>query len=208
VTLAAVVLAAGRGERLRPVTDTVPKPLLDIGGRTLLDLALDRVGQVVEVNPDTVAVNAHWLADQIVAAVTHRATVSVEQPAVLGTAGAVGQLRGWLDGRDVVIANADVWYDGDPDVVGFVEGWDRSRPRLLVVPDHERADFDGQWRFAGLSLLPGSIAQSLEPVPSGLYEEVWSRGPVDLVPTDVAFIDCGTPEDLARARALAGRAGR
>lgn len=203
MTLAALVLAAGRGERLRPLTDTVPKPLLEVGGRTLLDLALDRIGQVVEVTPDAVAVNAHWLADQVVAAVAGRAAVSVEEPAALGTAGAVGQLREWLAGRDVLIANGDAWYDGSPDVVTFVEAWDRRMPRLLVVPDEVRPDFDGRWRFAGMSLLPGSIAQSLEPVPSGLYEMVWSRGPVDLVATDATFVDCGTAEDLARARALA-----
>ena len=203
MTLAALVLAAGRGERLRPLTDTTPKPLLEIGDRTMLDAAFDRVSQVLPLGPDTVAVNAHWLADQIVAAVGDRAHVSVEEPEALGTAGAVGQLRDWLAGRDVLIANADAWYDGAVDVRGFVGGWDGARPRLLVVPDADRADFEGKWRFAGLSLLPGSMAQQLEPVPSGLYELVWSKTDVDLVPTDAAFIDCGTAADLTKARTLA-----
>jgi MurNAc alpha-1-phosphate uridylyltransferase len=203
VRLAALVLAAGRGERLRPLTDRSPKPLLDVGGRTLLDDALVRVGSAVPLDPADVAVNAHWLADQIVAAVAGRAHVSIEQPEALGTAGAVGRLRDWLAGRDVLIANGDVWYDAPLDVAAFVEEWDRSRPRLLVVADQERPDFDGAWRFAGLSLLPAVIARSLEPVPSGLYEVVWSRRAVDLVPTDVTYVDCGTPDDLAKARKLA-----
>jgi len=53
--------------------------------------------------------------------------------------------------------------------------------------------------------LPGRIARSLDPVPSGLYEEVWSRTAVDLSPSPATFIDCGTAADLAEARALASR---
>jgi len=202
MTLAALVLAAGRGERLRPLTDHTPKPLLEIGGTTLLDAALALVGAAVPLTPRDVAVNAHWLADQVVAAVGDRAHVSVEQPEALGTAGAVGALRDWLAGREVLIANSDAWFTGPVDVRRFAAEWDRTRPRLLVVADAERPDFEQRWRFAGLSLLPGAVAAGLEPVPSGLYEAVWSRMPVELVPTDIEAIDCGTPADLARARAL------
>ena len=203
MSLAALVLAAGRGERLRPLTDTTPKPLLEVGGRSLLDLALDRVGRAVPVTPETVAVNAHWLADQVAHAVGRRTTVSIEEPDAFGTAGAVGKLRGWLAERDLLIMNGDAWYGGSVDVRGFVQQWDRERPRLLVVDDPDHADFDGQWRFAGMSLLPGAAAQKLEPVPSGLYELVWSKTRIDLVPTDVTFIDCGTQADLERARTMA-----
>ena len=202
MSLAGLVLAAGRGERLRPLTDATPKPLLDVGGVTLLDAALDRVARALPLSAD-VAVNAHWHAAQIAAAVDGRAHVSIEEPKALGTAGAVGNLREWLAGRDVLIVNADCWYDATPDVSGFVDGWDRQRPRLLVVEDLDRPDFEDRWRFAGMSLLPGGVAQELEPVPSGLYEMVWSRMAVDLVATDVTFIDCGTADELARARSLA-----
>lgn len=203
MTLAALVLAAGRGERLRPLTDRTPKPLLPVGDVTLLDAALARVARVVPVSPETVTVNAHWLADQLGAYVDGRVHLSVEQPVALGTAGAVGAIRPWLADRDLLIANGDVWWTGDADLRAFVDEWDRERPRLLVVADAERPDFEGQWRFAGLSLLPSAVAQTLEPVPSGLYELVWSRLPIDLVPADLTFIDCGTHEDLAEARRLA-----
>ena len=205
--LAALVLAAGRGERLRPLTDNKPKPLIKVGGTTLLDAALARVGQVVPVTPETVAVNAHWLADQVVAHVAGRAHISVEEPEALGTAGAVGRLLDWLAGRDLLITNGDVWFDRPVDVPGFLAGWERTRPRLLVVEDRRRADFDERWRFAGLSVLPWPVAETLRAVPSGLYETVWSRMPVDLVPTPATYVDCGTPEDLDRARRLAAGAG-
>ena len=207
MSLAALVLAAGRGERLRPLTDVTPKPLLRVGDTTLLDAALARVAQVVPVSPSTVAVNAHWLADQIAAHVAGRVHVSVEEPEALGTAGAVGAIRDWLGDRDVLIANGDVWWGADADLAGFVDGWDRRRPRLLVVADPQRPDFEGKWRFAGVSLLPAAIAGTLQPVPSGLYELVWSRTPIDLVPAQITFIDCGSPEDLERARRLASAVG-
>ena len=130
--------------------------------------------------------------------------MSVESPVALGTAGAVGALREWLAGRDLLIANADVWFSGPVDVPRFVAEWDRSKPRLLVVADTQRPDFEQRWRFAGLSLLPGPVAAGLEPASSGLYEVVWSKQPIELVATEVEAIDCGTPDDLARARAAAG----
>jgi GTP:adenosylcobinamide-phosphate guanylyltransferase len=201
--LAALVLAAGRGERLRPLTDDVPKPLLRVGDRTLLDAALARVGSVVPVTPETVTVNAHWLAAAIAAHVAGRVHVSVEQPEALGTAGAVGAILDWLGQRDLLIANGDVWWSGPVDLRAFVDGWDGDRPRLLVVRDAERPDFAGDLRFAGVSLLPGRLARTLTPMPSGLYECVWSRVPIDLVPVDIRFVDCGTPADLALARRLA-----
>jgi hypothetical protein len=184
------------------LTDEVPKPLLRVGETTLLDAALARVAQVVPVTPESVTVNAHWLADEIVAHVRDRVHVSVEQPEALGTAGAIGAIRGWLGDRDLLIANGDVWWSRAPDLDVFVDEWDRTRPRLLVVSDTERPDFEGRWRFAGLSLLPAPMAQTLEPVPTGLYERIWSRTPLDLVPADITFIDCGTLDDLEKARRL------
>jgi N-acetyl-alpha-D-muramate 1-phosphate uridylyltransferase len=207
VTLAAVVLAAGRGERLRPLTDATPKPLLTVGGASLLDAALARVATVLPVSPEHVAVNAHWLADQVVGAVGDRARLSVEAPEALGTAGAIGNLTGWLDGRDVLIANGDVWLDPPVDLRPFADGWDRARPRLLVVEDTDRPDFQGRLRFVGVSLLPWTIARTLRAEPSGLYEVVWRDAPLDLVEVEATFIDCGTPERLELARALAARGG-
>ena len=202
-SLAGLVLAAGRGQRLRPLTDTTPKPLLPVGTTTLLDAMLDRVGAVVSVSPGTTAVNTHWLADQVVAHVAGRVHVSIEEPEALGTAGAVAGLGAWRAGRDLLIANGDAYLDGDLDLPGFVAGWDRRRPRLLVVADADRPDFDGRWRFAGISLLPQRLAEPLAAVPSGLYETVWSRTRLDLVPTAARFVDCGTLADYETARRLA-----
>lgn len=199
--LATLVLAAGEGSRLRPLTMLRPKPLCWIGDTTLLDLALARVAPVA-AGRDAVAVNAHHLADQIVSHLGDRATVSVEQPEALGTAGAVGALAGWVDGRDVLIANGDVFLAPEVDVARFVAGWDRRRPRLLVVADIEAPDFEGRWRFAGLSLLPAAAAARLPAEPLGLYEAVWRSTDLDLVPVDTTYVDCGTPSAYLRANLL------
>jgi MurNAc alpha-1-phosphate uridylyltransferase len=197
--LCALVLAAGAGTRLRPLTTLRPKALCPVGNVSLLDRALDRIAAFGLHGTSDVAVNAHHHAEAIVDAVGDRAHISVESPEPLGTAGAVGLLRDWIDGRHVLIRNADAYLAG-PIPESLVNGWDGIRPRLLVVEDPARGDY-GTLRFAGVSLLPAAIAARLDAVPAELYT-VWraarTADALDLVPlegTGSAFIDCGTPAD-------------
>ena len=203
MTFCAVVLAAGLGTRLRPLTDLRPKALCPVNNVPLVDLALARVEAVVGSGPDVVAVNVHHHVDQLVDHLGPRVHVSVEQHEPLGTAGAIGQLRDWIDGRDTVVVNADAWYDG---TITPLVAPPNDRLRLLVVRDDVRPDF-GEWRFAGASVLPWSDAKDLQPEPSGLYEVRWrdayARGEIDLVPADGRFIDCGSPSDYLAANLVA-----
>jgi NDP-sugar pyrophosphorylase family protein len=205
--LAALVLAAGQGKRLRPLTLIKPKPLCPVNNKPLIDFALDEVtGLLGRLGPQHVAVNAHHLADQVVAHVGERAHMSIEQPRPLGTAGAIAQLRDWIAGRPLLIRNTDAWR-GDHVPRTFVDDWDGQRPRLLVVEDAQRADFEGRWRYAGLSLLPWADAQALPQKPHGLFEAVWAQaeadGRLELIVSAGAFIDCGTPRDYLRANLAA-----
>jgi NDP-sugar pyrophosphorylase family protein len=192
-----VVLAAGRGTRLRPLTRLRPKALCPVGNVPLVDLALERVRPAVEA----VAVNLHHgrrtldlhLGDEV-----HR---SVEEHQPLGTAGALGQLRPWIDGRGTLVVNADAWCPGS--LEPFVDGWDAERIRILVpggdVLTPESA-------IAG-ALMPWRDVQALEAVPSGLYEVSWREavdaGRVEVVRHDGAFVDCGTPQQYLAANLLA-----
>lgn len=206
--LAGVALAAGAGTRLRPLTLARPKALCPVDNVALLDRALRALGGQT---PD-VAVNAHHHAEQIVGHVGDRAHVSIERPRVLGTAGALGRLRDWIAGRDVVLVNADAYLcaaDGRAPATaldGLVAGWDRDRCRLLVTGAGAPGDFrDGRGpvRYVGACVLPWRLVAELAPEPTGLYEVLWRReyeaGRLDLLRHDGTAIDCGTPSDYLRA---------
>ena len=208
--IAGIVLAAGEGARLRPLTTLRPKALCPVGGRPLVDLALDRLAPLTGSGPDRLAVNAHHRAEQIEAHLASgRAHVQVERDEMLGTAGAVAGLRDWLGGRDVLLTNADAYLpDG---LTGFADGWDGERCRLLcrVLPPGVRPDFvdaDGTGlRYVGACLLPWSKVRDLVAVPTGLYEVLWrdddAAGALDLVRTAPGgtAIDCGTAADYLAA---------
>lgn len=200
--LCAVVLAAGEGLRLRPLTLLRPKPLCPVDNVTLLDRTLRRLADAGLAGPDRVAVNACHLADQIVPHVGDRATVSVEPPPALGTGGALALLRRWIDGRDVLVCNGD-GYLADPADGGLADlvAGRRDRVRLVTVPDGARGDF-GDRRFAGASLLPAAEVAALPDGRSELFR-VWRRaeavGTLDLVDHPGTFLDCGTPRDYLAA---------
>jgi N-acetyl-alpha-D-muramate 1-phosphate uridylyltransferase len=204
--LCAVVLAAGEGRRLRPLTELRPKPLCPVNNVPLLEQALSRLAALGLAGPRSVAVNACHLADQIVAQLAGRAHLSVETPPALGTAGGVAKLRDWIAGRPVLICNADSYLSPGPAAFRLLtDGWDGDRPRLLVVADPSRGDFGTPrrtLRFAGASLASWSLVAGLSAVPSELHVP-WRRaeaaGRLDLVRFDGVFFDCGTPADYLAA---------
>ena len=199
--LAAVVLAAGAGRRLRPLTDVRPKALCPVNNVALVDLAIERVRPLTS----RVAVNVHHGRARMEAHLSDQPVhVSVEEPEVLGTAGALGQLRDWIDGRPTVVVNADAWHRFD--VSCLLDGWDGERVRLLVVEDPGRGDF-GRWRHCGASLMPWTEVRRLPAAPAGLYEacwgQRWAEGRLELVPQSGPFFDCGTPPDYLTANLTA-----
>jgi len=199
-----VILAAGAGNRLRPITLRRPKPLCPVGNVPLLDQAVERARPVA----DRLAVNVHHGRDQLE---RHLASmpevhVSVEPDRALGTAGALGHLRGWLAGRDVMAVNADTWCDAD--LTPFAQGWDRTRPRVVVAGE---AAFGPRARVVA-TFLPWKHVAGLDDTPAELYETVWrpaaAAGQLDVVGYDGAFFDCGTPASyLAANLGAVARAG-
>ena len=208
IELCAVVLAAGKGTRLRPLTWLRPKALCPVGNQPLLDRALARVAGLGLAGPDAVAVNASWLADQVAAHASGRAYVSVESDGPLGTAGGVARLRKWIDGRAVLVGNADAYLAGgrlDP----LLAGWDGETVRLLGVPEGP-GEFSGH-RFAGFSLLPWRWVRDLPTEPGELVRAVWrpaeAAGALQVTGFDGFFLDTGTPGDYlaANLHAAGGR---
>ncbi|MCX5066455.1 sugar phosphate nucleotidyltransferase [Micromonospora lupini] len=216
--LCAVVLAAGEGTRLRPLTARVPKALCPVGNVALLDRALARLAGLGLSGPARVAVNACYLADQVVTHVDDRAHLSVEPGDPLGTAGGVANLRDWIDGRPVLVGNADAYLADaatppGPDVAALLDGWDGTSVRLLGQPAADPTapgTFAGHC-FTGFSLLPWRLVRDLPVTFSDLVRAVWrpaeAAGALEVVPYPGTFYDTGTPADYLAANLHAAAGG-
>ncbi|MFI1988133.1 NDP-sugar synthase [Actinoplanes sp. NPDC020271] len=212
-----VVLAAGEGQRLRPLTATVPKALCPVGNLPLLDHALRRLAGLGLIGPDQVGVNAAYLADQVVMHATGRAHLSVELDGPLGTSGGVARLKKWIDGRGVLVGNADAYLD-DPfrepgkDIAALLAGWSGDTVRMLTKPCRpgETGGFSGN-RFAGFSLIPWRFVADLDDQNHDLVRTVWrpaeAENALELVGYEGLYLDTGTPALYLEANLHAAGAG-
>ena len=139
----AMILAAGLGTRMQPLTGDMPKPLLSVGGRSLLDHALDRLG---EAGIERVVVNAHRHVDRVAARLRaraaldgdHPATVLQVEPELLDTGGAVLEAlsSGALpDDAPFLVLNGDsFWLDGPtPALRRLIDGFDAADADVLLL---------------------------------------------------------------------------
>jgi MurNAc alpha-1-phosphate uridylyltransferase len=152
----AMVLAAGLGVRMRPLTDHMPKPLVPVAGRALLDHVLDRLG---EAGVDEAIVNVHYLPDQIIDHVASRAhprvVISDERDQVLGTGGGVVKALPLLGTAPFFHVNADtMWIDGvRPNLARLAEAFDPARMdiMLLMAPTTSSIGYGGRGDYAMLA---------------------------------------------------------
>jgi MurNAc alpha-1-phosphate uridylyltransferase len=140
----AMILAAGRGERMRPITDAVPKPLVRVGGRPLIAwhlAALARAG-IREV-----VINLSWLSEQLRAALGAgadfgvRITYSEEGPVPLETGGGIFRALPLLGPEPFLVLSGDIWTDID---FGRVQLEPEAHAHLVLIPNpphHPRGDF-------------------------------------------------------------------
>ncbi len=149
----AMVLAAGLGTRMRPLTDDRPKALVEVGGRALIDHVLDRLaGAGVEM----AVVNVHWFADRLEAHLAGRAVprilISDEREALLETGGGLKKARPLLGDDPVFVANIDsVWTDHGQEgwAQDLVRLWDPARMDacLLLARREGSIGFEGDGDF-------------------------------------------------------------
>ncbi len=132
----AMVLAAGLGLRMRPLTDNLPKPLVRVAGQPLLDHVLDKLAAAGVVEA---VVNVHYLPDQIIAHTATRSRpkviISDERDQVLGTGGAVVKALPLLGSAPFFHLNADtMWIDGvRPNLTRLAETFDPARMDILLL---------------------------------------------------------------------------
>jgi N-acetyl-alpha-D-muramate 1-phosphate uridylyltransferase len=149
----AMLLAAGLGKRMRPLTATRPKPLIEVGGRSLLDHSLDRVRAA---GVKRVVVNVHYLADALEAHVRRHAAdldvaISDERAILLETGGGVVHALSLLGDKPFFVINSDnLWVDGPVDTLRLLANrWNDERmdALLLVVPLARATAHSGQGDF-------------------------------------------------------------
>ncbi len=152
VPQAAMVLAAGLGKRMRPLTATRPKPLVSVAGITLLDRALDHLAAAGVAKA---VVNVHYFAEQVEAHLAGRTApavrISDERDELLETGGGVAKALPLLDADPFYVVNSDnLWVDGSIDTLRLLaQRWDAATmdALLLMVPLARASGYDGRGDF-------------------------------------------------------------
>ncbi len=127
----AMILAAGRGERMRPLTDSTPKPMIPVAGRSMLDRTMDRLANHGVRN---VVVNVHHLGEQIANHLGGRANI-VREDRLLDTGGSVKNALLLFGDEPFFVLNGDgLWTDGPvPMLTRLEEAWDPKRMNALLL---------------------------------------------------------------------------
>ncbi|OZI77743.1 N-acetylmuramate alpha-1-phosphate uridylyltransferase MurU [Bordetella genomosp. 12] len=215
----AMILAAGRGERMRPLTDHTPKPLLPVAGKPLIVWHLERLAAAGFTD---VVINHAWLGSQIEAALGDgrayglKLHYSPEAPA-LETAGGIARALPLLGDGPFLVVNGDIWCDWDPAQARPLAAQVPARGAWLLLvdnpPQHPAGDFvleaDGQTHagpgprltFSGIGIYDPAMFQGLPPgVPAPLaplLRAAMAEGRVRGQRHPGHWIDVGTPERLA-----------
>ncbi len=145
----AMIMAAGLGKRMRPLTATRPKPLIEVGGKALLDHVLERLRTA---GVKKVVVNVHYLADALEAHLASRdhgleVVISDERSLLLETGGGLKKAEPLIDCDPFLALNSDnLWIDGPADTLRLLASqWDGSKmdALLLLVPQARALNHNG-----------------------------------------------------------------
>jgi MurNAc alpha-1-phosphate uridylyltransferase len=144
-----MVLAAGLGLRLRPITESLPKPLVSVAGRTMLDRVLDHLDQVGCRHK---VINLHWLGGKIRDHLADRHDIAFsDEPDLLETGGGVAKALPLLGTRPFYVCNADIiWRDrGEPALGLLARQFDPERMDglLMLQPVDQAFGYDGKGDF-------------------------------------------------------------
>ncbi|WP_077529568.1 N-acetylmuramate alpha-1-phosphate uridylyltransferase MurU [Vreelandella utahensis] len=221
----AMILAAGRGERLRPLTLETPKPLLPVGGRPMIQWHIEAL---VQAGVPDIVINTAWLGDRIEAHLGDGADLGARieysrEGEPLETLGGIRRALPMLTetASEFLVINGDVWTDVDMTPLAARPLAKDTDAHLVLVPNpahHSGGDFalasgrvtrehGERLTFAGISRLHRRLIDS---APAGedrlgpVLATVCQQGRVSGIGHDGFWVDVGTPERLEAARTLAG----
>lgn len=211
----AMILAAGRGERMRPLTDTCPKPLLPVAGTPLLFWHLQKLAHI---GVQDVVINTAWLGESLVNAIGSgeawglNVHWSHEPPGGLETAGGIIQALPQLDSEPFIVVNGDIWTDLDFAQLPLTLEGALGHLVLVTNPPHNpQGDFalsakgriqrDGnKHTFSGVSVLSPELFKGLAPGYRALrpiFEQAIEENKLTGCHYSGKWTDVGTPERLA-----------
>ena len=144
----AMVFAAGLGTRMRPISDTIPKPLVKVGGKALIDHCLDLFAKAGVARA---IVNVHYLADQIEAHLAHRTQpeiiISDERALLLDQGGGIRKVLPLFEGKPFFLCNTDAfWIEGPlSNIRRLADAWDPARMDALLLVAATSASIGVDW---------------------------------------------------------------
>lgn len=227
----AMVLAAGLGKRMRPITETIPKPMVKVADKPLIDWCLE---PLTRAEVKKAVVNVHYLADQIEAhlgdRVEPRIVISDERDLLLDSAGGIIKALPELGQAPFLILNADTFWVGDdvdPNLNRLAEVWDDSAMDILLMTarlDQATgfegkgdfvADAEGRLRrardvagtpviYAGAGIIHPRIFAGAEPGVSSLnkyFDAAIANGRLYGMPMVGHWLTVGTPDAIGEAEA-------
>ncbi len=226
-----MILGAGLGIRMRPLSDLLPKPLIELDGQVLIDHVLDRLS---DAGVEKAVVNVHHLADQMEAHLAQRAKpkiiISDERDLLMETGGGVKKALSELEGEEFFIHNSDsVWIErGGATLRRMADAWDPQAmdSLLLVAPTATSIGYNGHgdfelfpdgclarrrkngiapFVFAGVSIAGSEL---FDDTPEGAFSLnlLWDRaleaGRIYGLAHEGVWMHVGTPEALNEAAAV------
>ncbi|MDB6178113.1 nucleotidyltransferase family protein [Paracoccus sp. Z330] len=215
-----MIFAAGLGTRMRPLTNTCPKPLIKVAQQTLLDRAL-KLGRQAGLHP--IAVNSHYLPGQIAAHLDGTdVAISEENDLLLDTGGGLRAALPMLGTGPVATLNPDVVWTGRNPLAALANAWDDRMEALLALVPLERAtarvgggDFDmdcdgrisrkGDFVYAGAQIIR---TERLTEIPDKVFSlnRLWdlmiADGTAFGLIHDGGWCDVGRPDAITQAEAM------
>ena len=224
----AMVLAAGLGTRMRPLTDATAKPLIEVAGRSMIDRLLDNL---VLAGVERAVVNVHWYADLVEAHLQDRQDIQIvisdEREQVLETGGGLAKARPLLGDDPILVVNTDAFWEptGPAPLKSLAQSFDSElMDELLLLADIKRClgfpgagDFirdasgvlsrrgdaaTAPWAYAGIRILKPQLYDGQPAVPfsaNRIWNDILPKGRVHGVPLERFWLHVGDPQALKDA---------